>query len=182
VWLPTIFVKMGFSLVRSFAFTAAIAAAGAIGNIVAGSLLDRLGRRPTLMTAYFTGSLLMLIWGQAETQTMLVALGCLTVFFANSVGGSLFVYTSEVYPTRFRATGTGWAAACQRTGGIVAPLVLGFILANSTSNYIFFVVMAGILFVGGTTMFFLGYETRGRSLEQIQSDLSAKPELSTRSA
>ena len=174
VWLPTIFVRMGFSLVKSFAFTAAITAAGALGNIVAGSLLDRVGRRLTLMTAYFGGGLLMLAWGTAQSEVALVVLGCLTVFFASGAGGPLFVYTSEVYPTRFRATGTGWAGACQRTGGIVAPLVLGAILASSQSNFVFFAAISAILIVGGTTMFFLGYETKGRSLEQIQSDLSAR--------
>jgi MFS transporter, putative metabolite:H+ symporter len=174
VWLPSIFVKMGFSLVRSFAFTAAIAAAGALGNIVAGSLLDRIGRRPTLIAAYFSAALLMLAWGNAASELTLVLLGCATVFFAGAVGGPLFVYTSEVYPTRFRATGTGWAAACQRTGGIVAPLVLGIILANSQSTFVFFAAISTMLFIGGVTMLFLGYETKGRSLEQIQSDLSAR--------
>jgi MFS transporter, putative metabolite:H+ symporter len=174
VWLPTVFVKMGFSLVKSFAFTAAIAAAGALGNIVAGALLDRIGRRPTLISAYFCAALLMLAWGNAASELTLIVLGCVTVFFAGAVGGPLFVYTSEVYPTRYRATGTGWAAACQRTGGIVAPMVLGLILANTQSHFVFFAAIAAMLFIGGMTMLFLGYETKGRSLEQIQFDLSAR--------
>jgi putative MFS transporter len=174
VWLPSIFVKMGFSLVRSFAFTAAVSAAGALGNIVAGSLLDRIGRRPTLIAAYFSAALLMLAWGNSASELTLVVLGCVTVFFAGAVGGPLFVYTSEVYPTRFRATGTGWAAACQRTGGIVAPLVLGIFLANSQNYFVFFAAISTMLFIGGMTMLFLGYETKGRSLEQIQAELSAR--------
>ncbi len=175
VWLPSIFVKMGFSLVRSFAYTAAITAAGALGNVVGGGLLDRIGRRPTLGGAFILGGVLMLAWGYAATETALVVLGCVTTFFAfGAAGGPLFAYTSEVYPTRFRATGTGWAAAWQRVGGIVAPMALGYILASGAGNFLFFAVLSATLLAGGLAMLLLGYETRGRSLEQIQSDLSAR--------
>jgi len=175
VWLPSVFVKMGFSLVRSFVYTAAITAAGALGNVIGGGLLDRIGRRPTLGGAFILGGILMLAWGYADTETTLLTFGCATTFFAfGAAGGPLFAYTSEVYPTRFRATGTGWAAAWQRIGGIVAPLALGAILANGASNFTFFAVLSVTLLTGGISMLLLGYETRGRSLEQIQSDLSAR--------
>jgi putative MFS transporter len=175
VWLPSIFVKMGFSLVRSFVYTAAITGAGALGNVVGGALLDRIGRRPTLAGAFILGGLFMLAWGFAASETMLVVLGCLTTFFAfGAAGGPLFVYTSEVYPTRFRATGTGWAAGWQRVGGIVAPMALGYILATGGSNFMFFAVLSLTLLVGGVAILLLGYETKGRSLEQIQSDLSGR--------
>jgi putative MFS transporter len=175
VWLPSIFVKMGFSLVRSFVYTAAITAAGALGNIVGGALLDRIGRRPTLAGAFIFGGLLMLAWGYAASETALVLLGCATTFFAfGAAGGPLFAYTSEVYPTRFRATGTGWAAGWQRIGGIVAPMALGYILANGAENFLFFAVLSVTLLIGGVAMLLLGYETKGRSLEQIQSDLSGR--------
>ena len=59
-------------------------------------------------------------------------------------------------------------------GGIVAPIALGAILANGASNFMFFAVLSVTLLAGGLSMLLLGYETRGRSLEQIQSDLSAK--------
>jgi hypothetical protein len=38
----------------------------------------------------------------------------------------------------------------------------------------FFAVLSVTLLAGGFSMLLLGYETRGRSLEQIQVDLSAK--------
>ena len=175
VWLPSIFVKLGFSLVRSFIYTAAITASGALGNVVGGGLLDRIGRRPTLGGAFIVGGVLMLAWGYAATETALLVLGCATTFFAfGAAGGPLFAYTSEVYPTRFRATGTGWAAGWQRVGGIVAPMALGYILANGGGNFLFFAVLSATLLMGGLAMLLLGYETKGRSLEQIQSDLSAR--------
>ena len=175
MWLPSIFVKMGFSLVHSFVFTAAITAAGAVGNVVAGYCLDRLGRRPTLAIAFIVGGILTFAWGFASSGTAIVLVGCITAFFAfGAAGGPLFAYTSEIYPTRFRATGTGWAAAWQRVGGIVAPIVLSSVLASGASNMTFFLILAATLLAGGFAMLLLGYETRGRSLEQIQLALSGK--------
>ncbi len=174
VWLPTVFVRMGFPVVRSFLFTAAITGSGALGNIAAGLLLDRFGRRPTLAAFALTGGLMMLVWGLAQSGPLIVALGALTAFFgAGSGGGPLFTYVSEIYPTRFRGAGTGWAAGWQRIGGIVAPVVLGSLLAAHAGAYLFFVALAVALLVSGTAVLVLGKETRGKSLERINAELSA---------
>jgi putative MFS transporter len=173
VWLPSVFVRMGFPVVRSFLFTAAITGAGALGNIGAGLLLDRVGRRPTLATFFLLGGLLMLAWGLAQNGPAIVALGAVTAFFgAGGAGGPLFTYTSEIYPTRFRGAGTGWAAGWQRIGGIVAPVLLGSLLTAQAGAYLFFAAMAMALLVGSLAMIILGTETRGKSLEQISTELS----------
>jgi putative MFS transporter len=174
IWLPSIFAKMGFSIVKSFAFTGLIAGAGALGNLGGGMLLDKLGRRASISAMFVIGGLLMFVWGSASSPTAILALGALTSFFASGgAGGPLFAYTSEIYPTRFRAAGTGWAAAWQRIGGIVAPPALGSLLGAGVPGYTFFAVMGGVLLVGGIGGYLLGYETRGKSLERITADLAA---------
>ena len=174
VWLPSVFVRMGFPVVRSFLFTAAITGAGALGNIGAGLLLDRIGRRPTLGAFALTGGVMMLAWGFAQSGPMILVLGAFTAFFgAGSGGGPLFTYISEIYPTRFRGAGTGWAAGWQRIGGIVAPVALGSLLAAHAGAYLFFVALAAALLVSGTTVLVLGAETRGKSLEAISAELGS---------
>ncbi len=173
VWLPTVFVHMGFPLVRSFYFTAAITGAGALGNLAGGLLLDRLGRRPTLTAFFLLGAVFMLAWSQAEGAVTIVTLGAATAFFgAGGAGGLLFTYTSEIFPTRFRGAEVGCAAGWQRIGGIIAPSVLGLLLASHPNSVVFFETLAGVLLVGAIAMFTLGFETRGKSLEQISASLS----------
>lgn len=175
VWLPSLLVRMGFPVVRSFLFTAAITGAGAIGNIGAGLLLDRIGRRRTLAIFFVVGGMLMFVWGLAESATAVVLIGACTAFFgAGGAGGPLFTYTSEVYPTRYRGAGTGWAAGWQRIGGIVAPIVLGGMLAAGGSGYKLFATMGLSLLAGGVAVLLLGFETRGKSLEQIGLELRQK--------
>jgi MFS transporter, putative metabolite:H+ symporter len=173
IWLPSLFAKMGFPIVRSFAFTGFIAGAGAIGNIGGGFLLERWGRRTTVSIFFGVGGLLMFAWGQATSPSIVLALGALTAFFASGgAGGPLFAYTSEIYPTRFRGAGTGWAAACQRVGGIVAAPALGWLMGAGVSEYAFFEVLGGVLLIGSIGGYLLGYETRGKSLEEITAALS----------
>jgi putative MFS transporter len=118
----------------------------------------------------------MLAWSQADGALTIVTLGAATAFFgAGGAGGPLFTYTSEIFPTRFRGTGVGWAAGWQRIGGILAPSALGLLLASHPSSVVFFGVLAVVLLVGAVTMFTLGFETRGKSLEQINASLRGAP-------
>lgn len=173
IWLPSIFARMGFPVVRSFAFTGLIAGAGALGNVAGGLLLDRWGRRTTVPVFLCVGGLLMFVWGQATGAWSILGLGALTAFFASGgAGGPLFAYTSEIYPTRYRAVGTGWAAAWQRIGGIVAAPALGWMLGSGAPNYAFFTALGVLLLIGGVGGYLLGYETRGKSLEAVTAELA----------
>ncbi|MCJ2068502.1 MFS transporter [Methylobacterium sp. J-030] len=173
IWLPSIFARMGFPVVKSFAFTGLIAGTGALGNIAGGLLLDRWGRRTTVPVFLCVGGLLMFAWGQATESWSILGLGALTAFFASGgAGGPLFAYTSEVYPTRYRAVGTGWAAAWQRIGGIVAAPMLGWMLGSGAPNDAFFTALSVLLLIGGVGGYLLGYETRGKSLEAVTAELA----------
>ena len=84
----------------------------------------------------------------------------------------LFAYTSSLYPTSIRATGTGWAAFWQRFGGIVAPYGLGVLIGMHVSTYVFFVFLGALLLVGALAAAFLTFELTGKSLEQIDREIA----------
>jgi putative MFS transporter len=172
VWLPSIFLKQGFTLVHSFAFTALIALTGAVGNIVNGFLLERLGRRPTLTILFVIGAGSVLAWGFATSPMAILGFGMLTAFSAGGGnGGSVFTYLTELYPTEYRSVGSGLSTACQRIGGIVAPSALGLLLGPAMSLTASFVFISALLALTAVITFFFTYETRGKSLEQIASEL-----------
>ena len=91
-------------------------------------LLDRIGRRSTLALLFALGGLFLLLWGKARDVEALLLFGALVAFFSFGASGTLFAYTSEIYPTLLRATGTGLAAAWLRIAGLVAPSVLGLMM------------------------------------------------------
>lgn len=173
VWLPSIFLRMGFGIVHSFEYTAIITGSGALGNVFGGWLLDRVGRRLTLMLFFVLGGIFLLLWGTAHGVETLLLFGALSAFFSfGGAGGPLFAYTSEIYPTLLRGTGTGSAAAWQRIAGLVAPSVLGLMMGANATTYRLFALNAGLMFVGFLAALLLIHETRNKSLEQINTELA----------
>jgi putative MFS transporter len=170
VWLPSMLMKMGFSQMHSFGYTAAITGVGAAGVMVSGVLMDIFGRRATMAGGFFIGGVSMMAWGTATTPTGILLFGMLTAFAGTGgVAGCLFTYITEVYPTRFRASGSGLAVLWQRVGGAFA---LGVLVGAGGSVLRSFVLLGSTLFVGGLAALLLTYETRGRSLEDITADLT----------
>ena len=55
VWLPSLLVRSGFTLVHSFAYTAVITGAGAMGVFMSGFFMDWLGRRAATALGFASG-------------------------------------------------------------------------------------------------------------------------------
>lgn len=175
VWLPSILIKMGFTQIHSFAYTAAITGFGATGVLVSGMLMDRFGRRAMTVACFLVGGLSMIAWGFMSTPAGILFFGMLTTFAGTGgVAGCLFTYICEIYPTQFRAAGSGLATVWQRIGGAVAPVVLGALVGERGSVFDSFILLGGILIVGGIAALLMIYETRGRSLEEITDHLAGQ--------
>jgi MFS transporter, putative metabolite:H+ symporter len=174
VWLPSLLMRSGFTLVHSFAYTAAITAAGAAGVFMSGIFMDWLGRRTAMTLGFFLGGLSMIAWGLSTTPALILTFGLLTAFVGTGgVAGCLFTYICEIYPTEFRATGAGFSIAWQRIGGIIAPTALGLLVGTQSSAFGSFVLLGGLLIVGAIVAIALTYETGGKTLEQITVGLAA---------
>jgi MFS transporter, putative metabolite:H+ symporter len=175
IWLPSILLKQGFGFGHSLIYSGAIIGCGAIGNAVGGIVMDRIGRKTTLAILYFVGGVLLYIWGLMTTQASILALGAAAGFFAFGAFGASFTYGTELYPTRYRGTGAGWMGAWQRIGGFVAPTVVGFILGAGLSIHYVFGLMGALYIVTAIVIMLFLHETAGKTLEQIEGELSAGP-------
>lgn len=174
VWLPSILIKMGFTQIHSFAYTAAITGFGATGVLVSGTLMDWFGRRAVTAICFLVGGLSMIAWGFMTTPVEILFFGMLTTFAGTGgVAGCLFTYICEIYPTQFRAAGSGLATVWQRIGGAVAPVILGVLVGAHGAIFNSFILLGGILIVGAIAALLMTYETRGKSLEDITNHLMA---------
>jgi putative MFS transporter len=173
VWLPSILIKMGFTQIHSFAYTAAITGFGATGVLVSGALMERIGRRATMATCFLIGGMSMIAWGSMTTPLGILFFGMLTTFAGTGgVAGCLFTYICEIYPTQYRASGSGLATVWQRIGGAIAPVVLGALVGSKGAMSDSFLLLGAILIGGAIAALLFTYETRGRSLEEITADLA----------
>ena len=150
--------------------TTAFNLGGLIGTLLTVPIAKRFGRRP-MFAVYFGGAALALMatFGldfPGETRLYMYFFIGLSVF---GVFGSFTYYLPELFPTRLRATGSGF---CYNIGRVVAaagPYVVGSVAAAGAGspsvilNALFavaFVPLVGMLFVPWVV------ETRGQTLPQ----------------
>jgi putative MFS transporter len=79
---------------------------------------------------------------------------------------ALYAYTPELYPTRFRGTGSGAAASIGRLAGTIAP-TLTPLLYSYGGLTLSFAMFALIHIWGAVTVVAFGIETKGKTLEEI---------------
>ena len=84
-------------------------------------------------------------------------------FFNLGAWGALYAVTPELYPTRIRATGAGWAAGIGRIAAILAPLAVPM-LRETGGTGLLFTVFAMFFMVAALGAFGLP-EKRGEALE-----------------
>ena len=163
IWLPSLLVASGFTLVKSFEYTLIITVAQLPGYAVSAILIERWGRRPTLATFLAGSAVSAVAFGLADSVPAVLATGMALSFFNLGAWGALYAVTPEVYPTDLRATGAGSAAAFGRIASIIAPLLVP-LLRSTTGLTGLFIVFAVAFAVAAVAALGLP-EWRGRALE-----------------
>jgi putative MFS transporter len=160
---------------------------GIVGRLVASWMSDALGRRPSGFLIGMGGAITMALAGYWHD----VYIGTVSVFFLFIMAQRFFgdasyaiigPYLAEVWPNRLRASGMGFSYGVGNLGKIIGPLGLALIVGSS--NYVSPKVTLDALFPAllflafwygqaGLMFLLLGFETKGRSIEEIDSSLKA---------
>jgi putative MFS transporter len=137
------------------------------GYLTAAYLVDKIGRKATMGSLLAVCALAAYMFGNAQSATEIVVWGCIMSFCNLGAWGITHAYSAEQYPTHARATGVGWAAACGRTGGIIAPIVVGSMMTGTDNYGVVFIMFTAILAVIAANLIVLGKETMNKSLEEL---------------
>jgi putative MFS transporter len=174
LYVPSILTARGLSEVRSNEFFFLSTIAQIPGYFSAAWLVERWGRKPTLVTYLLGTAAAALLFGTAGTGTVAFIALALLSFFNLGAWGVVYTYSPELYPTAVRATGAGVAAAVGRIGGIIGPFLTPVIVAvpqiGQTGVFVLFVVL---LVITALSVWLLAEETKGRSLEEIAGPVAA---------
>lgn len=163
IWIPSILVDAGFSLVRSFGFTLIITLAQLPGYAVAAWLIEVWGRRATLSVFLIGSAGSALVFGNVHSEGAIIAAGMALSFFNLGAWGALYAVTPEIYPTSLRGTGAGWAAGFGRIASIIAPLAVPVMLAAGGSG-LTFAIFAVFFFIAAAASWAL-VDLRGQALD-----------------
>lgn len=174
-WLPSLLVKSGHTLIRSFEFLLYMTIAQIPGYFVAAYFVDKVGRKATMGTLLAVCALAAYMFGSAKTADDILLWGCIMSFCNLGAWGITHAYSAEQYPTYARAAGVGWAAACGRIGGIVAPIAVGALMTSSNQYSTVFTMFTLVLAIIAADIIFLGKETMNQSLDDLtEKELAPK--------
>lgn len=150
--------------------------AGTLGHLLAGQLVDRVGRKATCAAFYGMAAVTVVGLFHAQGVASQYAWHIATVFLFNCAIGATHVYASELFPTALRATGYGWATNLfGRIAEVAVPLLIAQLIPVLGISWGITCVAIGPI-LGALLVICYAPETRGLTLEQIQQKLDADAE------
>jgi MFS transporter, SP family, arabinose:H+ symporter len=170
-YLNDIFAMAGFDRTSQNLQAVAVGAVMLIATLVALGLIDRFGRRTLLLVgsvglAVCLAGIAAIFHFQQYQQYLLALVVGYVGFFAFSQGAVIWVYLSEIFPSRVRAQGQSLGSSTHWI--INAMLSAAFPLLAAQSQAGPFVLFFAMVVLQFFVVLFFFPETRGVSLEEIQ--------------
>jgi len=184
-YAPMIFEQSGIGTDAAFMQAVLVGIVNLVATVVAIALIDKLGRRPLLITGLvvIASSMLLLAYSFSaasygpggeliDMNATLVLIGILSFVagFGISLGPVMWVLFSELFPNRLRGIAISFCGLINSSVSFIVQLVFPWELENFGPATTFLIygsfAIVGLIFVLRVLP-----ETKGRSLEQLQADL-----------
>lgn len=145
-----------------------------IGIIFAVFLVDKLGRTK-LQIFGFLGCAAGLLLAAFSTymspgigQTILIFAGFMVFNFMTNLGPNSMTYliAGEVFPTKIRGTGAGFAASVAKIGAVTTAFLFPILLSDIGTGILLY-ILVGTSILGALVTWRFGIETMGLNLENI---------------
>ncbi|OQV22277.1 putative transporter SVOPL [Hypsibius exemplaris] len=128
-------------------------------------LMDVIGRKWTFIVNLVACATFVLLLNVCTTRFILSIFILCARMFMSAIGNAIYIYTSEVYPTTFRAVGLGVCSSFARIGSMISPFVAQVLMAHSVPGALG--VYAAVMILTAINCLFLPIETKGRNLPDI---------------
>ncbi len=184
-----VFFTLGLTLTTFFGvrqgdvglFTMPFAVGNFLGALVLGHFFDSVGRRAMIAGCYIASGLLMVAATCAFLGGMHSAVGItlwwsVMFFFASAGASAAYLTVSEIFPLETRAGAIAFVYAVGTlTGGAIAPLVYGVLIASKDPHLLAAGWIGGavLMIAGGIVEIVLGVDAEGRPLEDLAAPLGA---------
>ena len=173
-YLNDIFAKAGFSRVSGDLQTVSIGLTNLLFATIAISIIDRVGRKTLLLIgsvgcAACLGGVAAIFFTESHESLLVWLLAGFIAFFSFSQGAVIWVYLSEVFPTRVRAKGQSLGSFTHWFMNALVSWTFPIIAAKSRGvPFVFFSVMMVVQFF---VVWLLYPETKAITLEEMQHKL-----------
>ncbi|KRO26469.1 MFS transporter [Lactiplantibacillus fabifermentans] len=154
LWLPSVLVMRGFSMVHSFGYTVLMSIAQLPGYYLAAWLIGKLPRKVVLAT-YLIGTMLSAwAFGTATTETIILISGAWLSFFTLGAWGIMIAFTPGQFEVAARGMGMGFAQSIGRIGATIGPYLVGALIGIGFKIPAIFMVFVGALILGVVVLLF----------------------------
>ena len=128
-WLAKLMANAGYSLGSALTFVLVLNFGAMIGAIGGGWLADRFNIKVVQIVFYALAAISITSLGYKLPLPLLYVMVGLAG--ASTIGTQIvtYAYVGQFYPYDVRSTGIGWASGVGRAGAILAPIVIGILVA-----------------------------------------------------
>jgi benzoate transport len=134
-WIPSIVAALGFTASVGAEVSVWTNLGGIIGGALLGYLARHIGLKPLASGAMIATALALTVFGRTQPDLFaLKAVAFVLGFFLYSSAVGFYATFVRVFPTNLRATGTGLAIGLGRFGGMLGPVLGGWLMATGTSR------------------------------------------------
>ncbi len=176
-YAPTIIQSAGISSAAgAILATAGIGLVNVIMTVVSMKLIDRVGRRPLLLTGIAGMALCLGILGLAFrvmsananlAWVAVVTLMAYVAFFAISLGPIFWLLIAEIYPLKIRGLAEGTAAGTNWIFNLLVSITFLTLVELLGAGWTFW-LYAGLAVASWFFSYYLVPETKGKTLEEIE--------------
>ncbi|AZF21721.1 MFS transporter [Pseudomonas sp. R3-52-08] len=132
-WLPTLLQQRGLNLPQSYGFIALSALCMIPGYMTASYLTGRFGRKKIIVGFISASVLAGYGFANSTSLEMLYLSNFALAFFSLGAWGVWGAWIGELYPTSLRTVSYGWAIFAQRMANVLAPSLIGALIAYGSS-------------------------------------------------
>ncbi|RUL50492.1 MFS transporter [Lysinibacillus antri] len=141
-WLPKLMIEAGYGLNSSLGFLVTLQGGAIVGTIIIAKLCDKYGSKKMLVPMYASGAVALTLLGLGGSTLYIYVL--VAIAGAATIGAQNIVqaYVSQYYPPTIRSTALGMASGIGRMGGMMGPLLGGFLLSITLPIEMNFIIFA----------------------------------------
>ncbi|XP_059053045.1 organic cation transporter protein-like [Achroia grisella] len=150
-----------------------VAVAGAIqipSNLIAIWFIKKFGRKKTITTVFILGGTVIIALGFVpKIYWLTLLMGTLGVSCAGAAATTIYIYTTELFPTVVRNMGMGVCSTSMRVGSMIAPFISNL---SMTTTWLPTIIFGGAAICAGFIALLLP-ETKGKTLPDTIDDIKS---------
>ena len=172
-YIPEILAQFGFANgTREYLGSAVINIVYLVGLLPALYLIEKYGRRPTLIIPFLVSAISLFVLaatsGMNTSFVFILVLFIIYGTFNTAMGAHDWIYPNELFPTHIRGTAMGFITGVTRIASAIGTFFFPFILESYGLAATLYICGA-LFFIGFLISLFMAPETKNMSLAQTSS-------------